>query len=107
MKRTVSAALVLTLALALLLPGLLQAGATQVTPAKAAPKVKTPPPPVTVHPAFASLKDKTAVLVFLAWLWLFVAVLAYFLRLKIREADRVYGLKLYPAAKDAPRPPTQ
>ncbi len=119
MKRTVSAAFVLTLALALLLPALLHAGGAQAaantvakapvpkTDSQTVSKVKAPPVPQTVHPGYASLREKTAVLVFLAWLWLIVGIFAYLLRLKIREADRVYGLKLYPAVKDAPRPPTQ
>jgi len=122
MKRTVSASLVLTLALALLLPALLRAAAPQtakktepqtttakvpqIAPAKAALKAKTPPVPETIHPAFADLRQKTAVIVFLAWLWIIVGILVWLLRMKIREADRVYDLKFYPAAKDAPRPPT-
>ncbi len=110
MKRTVSASLVLILALALLLPALLSAApqtAPQKTtaPAKVAPKAKTPLPAETIHPAFADLKEKTAVIVFLAWLWIIVGILVWLLRMKIREADRVHGLKFYPAAKEAPRPP--
>jgi hypothetical protein len=104
----------LALVLALTMPALLSAAGSQAVapqtapqkaPATAAVKVKTPPTPETVHPAYASLREKTAVLVFLAWLWLIVGVLAYLLRLKIREADRVYGLKYFPVSKDAPRPP--
>jgi len=125
MKRTVSASLVLTLALALVIPALLQAGAQ--TPPQTAPKpaantvakapvpktgpqtvskVKAPSAPVTIHPAFADLKEKTGVIVFLAWLWLIVGILVWLLRMKIREADRVHALRFYPASKDAPQPPT-
>jgi hypothetical protein len=110
MKRTASVALALTLALAVVLPALLSAAspqaAPQAAPAKSAAKIKAPPTPEIIHPAFASLKEKTAVLVFLAWLWLIVGILVWLLRMKIREADRVHGLKFYPAPKDAPRPPT-
>jgi hypothetical protein len=106
MKRTLTASLILSLALAILLPAFL-AAAPQAAPAKTAAKAKVPAEPATIHPGFATLKDKTAVIVFLVWIWLIAGVLAYFLRLKIREADRVYHLKFYPAPKDAPRPPIQ
>jgi hypothetical protein len=113
MKRNLSAALVLLLALAVVLPAVLsaqqapQTNAAQAAPAKPAAKTKAPAEPVTIHPAYSSLKEKTAVLVFLAWLWVIVGILVWLLRMKIREADRVHGLKFYPAAKDAPRPPTR
>jgi len=111
MKRTVSASLALTLALTLLLPALLsaapQAAPQKMTaPAKVALKAKTPAPPETIHPAFADLREKTAVIVFLAWLWIIVGILVWLLRMKIREADRVHALKFYPEPKDASRPPT-
>ena len=110
MKRTVSASLVLTLALALLMPVLLRAAspqaAPQAAPAKTTAKVKAPPAPEIIHPAFADLKEKTAVLVFLVWLWIIVGILVWLLRMKIREADRVHALKFYPDPKDASRPPT-
>jgi hypothetical protein len=126
MKRNCSTVLVLILTLAVVLPAFLSAQnpapkivikqkpgepavqptAPQAAPAKAAAKVKAPPVPEIIHPAYASLKEKTAVLVFLAWLWLIVGILVWLLRMKIREADRVYGLKFYPAPKDAPRPPS-
>ena len=104
MRRTVSASLALILALAVVLPAILSAQSP--APANSAPKVKAPPTPETIHPAFADLKEKTAVLVFLAWLWLIVGILVWLLRMKIREADRVHALKFYPASKDAPQPPT-
>ncbi len=116
MKRNLSAALVLILALAVVLPAILSAQAApqtnaaqanpQAAPAKPAAKPKTPAEPVTITPAYSSLKEKTAVLVFLAWLWVIVAVLVWLLRMKIREADRVHGLKFYPVAKDGAKPPT-
>ena len=104
MKRTASVALALTLALAVVLPALLSA--QNPAPAKPAAKVKAPPAPEIIHPAFASLKEKTAVLVFLAWLWIIVGILVWLLRMKIREADRVHALRFYPDPKDASRPPT-
>ena len=104
MKRNCSTVLVLILTLAVVLPAFLSA--QNPAPAKTAAKVKAPPVPEIIHPAYASLKEKTAVLVFLAWLWLIVGILVWLLRMKIREADRVHGLKFYPAPKDAPRPPS-
>jgi beta-lactamase regulating signal transducer with metallopeptidase domain len=116
MKRNLSAALTLILALAVVLPAILSAqatpqtnevqAATQAAPAKPAAKPKAPAEPVTIYPVYSSLKEKTAVLVFLAWLWVVVGILVWLLRMKIREADRVHGLKFYPAAKDGSRPPT-
>lgn len=114
MKRNLSAALLLILALAAALPAILSAQAVpqtnepqanpQAAPAK--PAAKAAPEPQILYPAYSSLKEKTAVLVFLVWLWIIVGILVWLLRMKIREADRIHGLKFYPAAKDGSRPHT-
>ncbi len=55
-----------------------------------------------------NIKEKTAIGVFLAWLWLAIAVSIYVLRWKIQEADRVHSTKFYPdaeAGKDIPEDP--
>jgi len=45
-------------------------------------------------------KQKTGIWVFVAWMWISVFVLIYFLRLKIKEADRLYRLRFYSAKKN-------
>jgi len=67
-------------------------------PAVEAAKGETHPPPM-------SPKDSSRVYVFLAWTWLTIGVLLYFLRLKIREADRVYRTGLFRAAEAGKEPP--
>jgi hypothetical protein len=42
-----------------------------------------------------NIKEKTGILVFVAWIWLSIFVLIFFLRLKIREADRLFRLKFF------------
>jgi hypothetical protein len=46
------------------------------------------------------IKQNTGILVFVAWMWISVFVLIYFLRLKIKEADRLYRLRFFSAKKD-------
>jgi hypothetical protein len=52
-----------------------------------APEAK---PIVSARPA----KERVAVFVLLAWLWLSIAVLLGLLRLRVREADRVFRMGL-------------
>ena len=47
------------------------------------------------YPGFKDIKEKTGVYVFIAWLWLSVLVLVFFLRLKIKEADRLHEVGFY------------
>jgi len=49
--------------------------------------------PEKIVPSPQNIKEKTAIYVFLAWIWISIFVLIYFLRLKIREADRLHRLK--------------
>lgn len=63
--------------------------------------------PVEVHPGFMSLREKNAAPAFLAWTWLTIGILLYFLRLKIREADRVFRTGLYGAPQGHQEPPTR
>lgn len=58
-----------------------------------------------VHPAFLTPRDKSGAPVFLGWTWLSIGVLLYFLRLKVREADRVYLTGLYEDTKGLKEPP--
>lgn len=42
-----------------------------------------------------NIKEETGILVFLCWMWLSILVLVFFLRLKIREVDRLFRLKFF------------
>jgi uncharacterized membrane protein YjfL (UPF0719 family) len=49
-----------------------------------------------IVPAYKNIKEKTAVIVFLFWLWAAIIVLIVILRLETREADRVHRLAFRP-----------
>lgn len=51
--------------------------------------------PEKVVGAPQDIKEKTGILVFVAWMWISIAVLVYFLRLKIKETDRLYSIKYF------------
>lgn len=61
------------------------------------PQEKEEPEKIVGAPQDA--KQKTGILVFIAWMWISVFVIVYFLRLKIKEADRLYRLRFYSAKK--------
>jgi len=42
-----------------------------------------------------NIKEETGIFVFVGWMWLSIFVLVFFLRLKIREADRLFRLKFF------------
>ena len=46
------------------------------------------------------VKQKMGIWVFVGWMWISIVVLVYFLRLKIKEADRLYSLRFFSAKKD-------
>ena len=50
-------------------------------------------------------RERMAVYVILAWVWLSIAVLLGLLRLRVREADRVYRMGLTRAGEESPREP--
>jgi hypothetical protein len=47
-----------------------------------------------------NIKEETGIFVFVGWMWLSIFVLVFFLRLKIREADRLFHLKFFSSDKD-------
>jgi hypothetical protein len=55
-----------------------------------------------ILPAYSDIRQRTAVIVFFVWLWFSIAVLIYFLRQWIKEADRVYKSKYY-EPEESPR----
>lgn len=52
-----------------------------------------------IHPGPQNIVEKIGIYVFLAWIWISIVVLTYFLRLKVKEADRLHELKFYDAHK--------
>jgi len=48
-----------------------------------------------IVPAPKNIKERTAIYVFVAWLWVGIIILIYIVRLEIRESDRVLNLKFY------------
>jgi len=47
-----------------------------------------------------NIKEETGIFVFVGWMWLSICVLVFFLRLKIREADRLFRLKFFSDEKE-------
>ena len=53
-----------------------------------------------IVPAPTDIKQTTAIYVFLGWIWLSIVILIFFLRLKIKEVDRLHGLGYFTKNKD-------
>ena len=53
-----------------------------------------------IVPAPTDIKQATAIYVFLGWIWLSIGVLIFFLRLKIKEVDRLHQLGFFTKDKD-------
>ncbi len=92
-RRTLRAAFLIVFLSAAVLAGI--AGAVQdVQKAPAAKPAATKPAPEAapkeIHPTFLSPREKSGTYVFICWTWLSIGVLLYVLRLKIKEADRVF-----------------
>ncbi len=62
------------------------------------PQEKQEPEKIVGAPQDA--KQKTGIWVFVVWMWISVFVIIYFLRLKIKEADRLYRVRFYSAKKN-------
>ncbi len=88
---------ILVAALACAIAGL--ARAQTVPPSAESQTAQAKPKPEKIVSGPHNIKERTAVYVFLGWLWVSIAVLVYFLRLKIKEIDRVYNLRFFPAAE--------
>ncbi len=55
-----------------------------------------------IHPGPQSIKEQTAIYVFLIWTWSIIIVLIYILRKKIIEADRLHNLAYFDSPKGKP-----
>ena len=51
--------------------------------------------PEKIIPAAKNIREKTAIYVFVAWLWAAIFVLIYIVRLEIKEADRLLDLRFF------------
>jgi hypothetical protein len=69
--------------------------AQEAAPPAKAPEAQAKAQPEKIVPAPQNIKESSRIYVFLGWMWACVAVLIYFLRLKIKEADRLYGIKFF------------
>ena len=49
----------------------------------------------TIIPSPKDIKEKTAIYVFVGWMWLSIIVLIFILRAKIREVDRLHRIKFF------------
>lgn len=56
--------------------------------------------PEKIFGAPQDIKQKTGIWVFVVWMWISIIVLICFLRLKIKEVDRLYGLRFFSAKKN-------
>ena len=75
-------------------------GQQALEPPQKVETVEKEPGPQKIVPAPQNPREKTGIFVFLAWVWLVILVLSYFLRLKIKELDRLYHLDFFPGTKD-------
>jgi len=53
-----------------------------------------------IVPGATDIKQAIAIYVFLGWIWLSIGILIFFLRLKIKEVDRLHKLKYFSEDKD-------
>lgn len=72
----------------------------QVAPEEQSSKIQKEESQEKIMPSPKNIKEKTAIYVFLGWMWLLILVLIYFLRLKIKEVDRLLLLKFFSSEKD-------
>lgn len=52
-----------------------------------------------IVPGPKNIRESTGIYVFVSWMWLCIVVLIFFLKLKIRELDRLLELRFLPAKK--------
>jgi hypothetical protein len=93
-RRRTASILMTTILLSILLAGVLEAraqeaaktqtGQTAIAASKGEAAAPTRPP-----------KERMGVVVLLAWVWLSIAVMIGILRLRVREADRVFRMGLH------------
>lgn len=101
--RTVAAAGIFLLG-SIVASGILEARVQEAPQAAVKPAAATAPgqeTPAAPRPA----RERMAVYVLLAWVWLSIAVLLGLLRLRVREADRIFRMGLNRAVEKPPKGP--
>jgi hypothetical protein len=101
--RTVAAAGIFLLG-SFVASGILEARVQETPQASLKPVAATAPgqeTPAAPRPA----RERMAVYVLLAWVWLSIAVLLGLLRLRVREADRIFRMGLNRAVEKSPKGP--
>lgn len=73
----------------------LAAESQQVPPKSKDQLVQAKVQPDKIVPAPQNIRERTAIYVFVAWLWAAIFVLISIVRLEIKEADRVLDLRFY------------
>jgi hypothetical protein len=73
----------------------LAAAAQQQPPKEKNAALQTQAQPEKIIPAAKNIRERTAIYVFVAWLWAAIFILIYIVRLEIKEADRLLDLKFY------------
>ena len=101
-RRAIAAAGIVLLG-ALLAAGWLDARVQQESPT--ALKTAADAPGLEKPAAARPAKERMAITVILAWVWLSIVVLLGFLRMRVREADRVHRMGLRQAGEGAPKGP--
>jgi hypothetical protein len=71
----------------------------QVVPPAKSQEVQAKVEPEKIVPGPQNIKERTAIYVFLGWMWVSIAVLVYVLRLKIKETDRLYFSRYFSPEK--------
>jgi len=103
--RVIAAAAVAALFLGVFLAsGILEARVQDAPQASVKPQAETATGPET-QAAPRPPKERMSVYVLLAWVWFSIAVLLGLLRMRIREADRVWRMGLDRASEKAARGP--
>jgi hypothetical protein len=69
--------------------------AQQAAPPEKAPEMQTQTQSEKIIGVPQNIKEASRIYVFLGWMWVSIAVLIYFFRLKIKEADRLYEIKFF------------
>ena len=92
-RRSLVYAVLIMALISILALGVGEARSQDKPQASVKPAVEKAPAQAVVAPMTTTL-ERTSIYVLLAWIWLSIAVLLWLLRLRVREADRVFHMGL-------------